>query len=214
MRARRGESERAMTLALTAVMTAISAVHQKAARALLRFRKLSRAGRHDLLAIVKMPPPFSPTRPRSRATSCGRPIRTYVGTVLPARQPQKTNWCHGLTAESANCRPVGQHHCAAENGRSVSFFPLWPPFYDPDGPGEAWNGSGRPRWASLRPDGVRTVPTARERNPRGRKGVKSTTATARGCCPSCIEGPEERRRPVHERHVFLRRRRWIRERAI
>ena len=33
VRARRGESERAMTLALTAVMTAISAVHQKAARA-------------------------------------------------------------------------------------------------------------------------------------------------------------------------------------
>ena len=33
VRARSGESERAMTLALTAVMTAISAVHRKAARA-------------------------------------------------------------------------------------------------------------------------------------------------------------------------------------
>ena len=120
-----------------------------------------------------MPPPFSPTRPRSRAASRGRPICTYVGTVLPAWQPQKTNWCHGLTAESENCRPVGQHHCAAENGRSVSFFPLWPPFYDSDGPGEAWNGSGRSRGPSLRPDGVRTVPTARGRNPRHGKGVKS-----------------------------------------
>ena len=172
MRARRGGSERTMTFGLTAVMTAISAVHRKGARALFRFRKSAAAGRHDLLAIVKMPAAFGPTRPRSRATSCGRPIRTYVGTILPARQPQKTNWCHGLSAESENCRPVGQHHCAAENGRSVSFFPLWPPFYDSDGPGEAWNGSGRPRWASLRPDGVRTVPTARGRNPRHGKGVK------------------------------------------
>ena len=175
VRARRVESDRSEWLALTAVMTAISAVHRKAARALLRFRKLIATGQHDLLAIVKMPAAFGPTRPRSRATSRGRPIRTYVGTVLPAWQPQKTNWCHGLSAESENCRPVGQHHCAAENGRSVSFFPLWPPFYDSDGPGEAWNGSVRPRWASLRPDGVRTVPTARGRNPRVGKGVKSTS---------------------------------------
>ena len=90
VRARRVESERAMTLALTAVMTAISAVHQKAARA-FTVSKFIATGRHDLLAIVKMPPPFSPTRPRSRAASRGRPIRTYVGTVLPAWQPQKTN---------------------------------------------------------------------------------------------------------------------------
>ena len=170
MRARRGESESSELLALTAVMTAISAVHQKAARALLRFRKFIATGRHDLLAIVKMPAAFGPTRPRSRATSRGRPIRTYVGTVLPAWQPQNPNWCHGLSAENDTSRPVGQHHCAAENGRSVSFFPLWPPFYDPDGPGEAWSGSVRPRRPSLRPDGVRTVPTARGRNPREGKG--------------------------------------------
>ena len=58
VRARRVESESSELLALTAVMTAISAVHRKAARALFRFRKLSRAGRHDLLAIVKMPAAF------------------------------------------------------------------------------------------------------------------------------------------------------------
>ena len=172
VRARRVESDRSELLGLTAVMTAISAVHRKDARALFRFRKSAAAGQHDLLAIVKMPAAFGPTRPRSRATSRGRPIRTYVGTVLPARQPQKTNWCHGLTAESENCRPVGQHHCAAESGRSVSFFPLWPPFYDSDGPGEAWNGSVRPRWASPRPGGVRTVPTVARTDSRGCEGVK------------------------------------------
>ena len=136
VRARRVESERSEWLALTAVMTAISAVHQKTARAPFRFRKSAAAGRHDLFGNGKMPAAFGPTRPRSCAASRGRPIRTYVGTVLPAWQPQKTNWCHGLSAESDTCRPVGQHHCAAENARSVSFFPLWPPFYDSDGPGE------------------------------------------------------------------------------
>ena len=176
MRARRVESESSELLALTAVMTAISAVHRKDARALLRFRKSAAAGQHDLLAIVKMPAAFGPTRPRSCATSRGRPIRTYVGTVLPAWQPQKTNWCHSLSAESDTCRPVGQHHCAAENGRSVSFFPLWPPFYDSDGPGEAWNGSVRPRWASLRPDGVRTVPTVARTGSRGCEGVNPPKA--------------------------------------
>ena len=126
-----------------------------------------------------MPAAFGPTRPRSRAKSCRRPIRTYVGTTLPAWQPQPTNWCHGLTAESDTCRPVGQHHCAAENARSVSFFPLWPPFYDSDGPGEAWNGSVRPHWASLRPDGVRTVPTVARTVSRRWEGVKASVKMVR-----------------------------------
>ena len=58
-----------------------------------------------------------------------------------------------------------------EDRKIVTFVRWWPPFYDSDGPGEALNGSVRPRWASLRPDGVRTVPTARARNPRRGKGV-------------------------------------------
>ena len=44
VRARRGGSERTMTFGLTAVMTSISAMHQKAARALFRFRKSGAAG--------------------------------------------------------------------------------------------------------------------------------------------------------------------------
>ena len=56
VRARRGGSERAMTLALTAVMTAISAVHRKVARALFRFRKLIAAGWHDLSATSRCLP--------------------------------------------------------------------------------------------------------------------------------------------------------------
>ena len=28
-----------------------------------------------------------------------------------------TNWCHGLSAESENCRPVGLHHSEAERWR-------------------------------------------------------------------------------------------------
>ena len=68
VRARRVESESSELLALTAVMTSISAVHRKDARALSGFErgKSAAAGRHDLLAIVKMPAAFGPTRPRSR----------------------------------------------------------------------------------------------------------------------------------------------------
>ena len=44
VRARRGGSERTVSTDLTAVMTAISAVHWKAARALSRFRKTHAAG--------------------------------------------------------------------------------------------------------------------------------------------------------------------------
>ena len=44
VRARRVESDRSELLALTAVMTTISAIHQKAERALLQFRKSGAAG--------------------------------------------------------------------------------------------------------------------------------------------------------------------------
>ena len=61
----------------------------------------------------------------------------------------------------------------------LELFSLWPPFYDSDGPGEAWNGSVRTRGPSLRPDGVRTVPTARAWNPRVGKGVNPSECAMR-----------------------------------
>ena len=52
------------------------------------------------------------------------------------------------------------------------------PFYDSDGPGKTLNGSVRPRWASLRPDGVRTVPTvARTAFPGVVKGLIKAVAS-------------------------------------
>ena len=54
VRARRVESESEMTFAVTAMLTAISAVHWKAARALFRFRKFSRAGWHDRSAFTEV----------------------------------------------------------------------------------------------------------------------------------------------------------------
>ena len=61
-----------------------------------------------------------------------------------------------------------------EDRKIVTFVRWWPPFYDSDGPGEALNGSVRPRGRSLRPDGVRTVPTADLPISRGREGVKAS----------------------------------------
>ena len=68
-----------------------------------------------------------------------------------------------------------------EDRQIVTFVRWWPPFYDSDGPGEALNGSVRPRWASLRPDGVRTVPTVARTVSRGWEGVK-------GSCPDLQGG--------------------------
>ena len=117
VRARRGESESSECITLTAMMTAISAVHWQVARALLRFGQISRAAWHDLFGNAELQATFGPTRPRNRVKSCRRPIRTYVGTTLPAWQPLPINWRHGLTAESETSRPVGLHHSEAEGWR-------------------------------------------------------------------------------------------------
>ena len=159
VRARRVESESAEWLALTAVMTAISAVHQKAARALFRFRKLIAAGWHDLSATSRY-------LPRLAQQGHGAVQRVVVGLFVHmlARQPQKTNWCHGLTAESDTCRLVGQHHCAAENAK-WPFFELFLPLATILCP-------GRPRGSLERVRAVpRALPTA-ERSTDGPDGAR------------------------------------------
>ena len=77
-----------------------------------------------------------------------------------------------LRVAMAGCRPPSLRAPKMdEDGQIVAFFRWWPPSTLLDGPGETLNGSVRPRRASLRPDGVRTVPTAPGRDPRVRKGV-------------------------------------------
>ena len=44
---------------------------------------------------------FEPTRHRSRPEAPGTGVRPYERTRLPARQPDRTNWCHGSPAEHA-----------------------------------------------------------------------------------------------------------------
>ena len=120
VRARRGESEREMRLALTAVMTAISAVHQKAARALFRFRKLIAAGWLDLSATSRC-------LPRLAQLGHGAVQRVVVGLFVHmlARHCQRGSrrrqtgggaGTRGLTAESdtwrLDARPPSL--CAAE----------------------------------------------------------------------------------------------------
>ena len=115
---------------------------------------------------------FGPTRPRSRSKALGRPIGTYDGTCLPARERQRTNWCHGSTEKSDHCfqsavRRRRSPACRRRRWPKRAFFlrPLVcgdpPSFALPlarGGPGEPKNGSVRSRWPSLRPDGAWTVP--------------------------------------------------------
>ena len=106
-RSRRVESESETTIAVTAMMTATSAVRSWAARALFRLRKLAAAGEHDRLASAEVLATFGPTRPRSRSKPLGRPIGTYDGTCVPACQRQRTNWLHGLPAMSDHLHCIG-----------------------------------------------------------------------------------------------------------
>ena len=171
-----------MTLGLTAVMTAISAMHQKAARALLRFRKSGAAGQHDLFGNAELHLAFGPTS--SSELGHGAVQRVVVGPFVHmlARYSQRGSRRRQTGAIVCRLRVRTAGLSASiivrlKNGPSVSFFPLWPPFYDSRDPGQALIGSVRPCWASLRPDGVRTVPTARGRISRGRKGVNNQLTT-------------------------------------
>ena len=130
-RSRRVESESETTIAVTAMMTGISAVHSWAARALFRLRKFAAAGEHDRLANAEVLAPLSPTRLRSRLKPLGRPIRTYDGTCVPACQRQRTNWLHGLPAKSDHGILSHSHRiCPARRRKwpNRAFCPLVTPF--------------------------------------------------------------------------------------
>ena len=107
------------------MMTANSAVHSWAERALFRLRKFAAAGEHDRLANDEVLATFGPTRPRSRSKPLGRPIGTYDGTCVPACQRQRTNWLHGLPAMSDHLHfvPLLRHlsRRGGEDGRFVTF---------------------------------------------------------------------------------------------
>ena len=89
------------------MITAVSPVLRYAARALFRFRKSAAAAWRWLGANAKMLAPFSPTRLRSHFKACRRPIRTYDGTRMPAWQRERTNWSHGLPAQSDHLHCIG-----------------------------------------------------------------------------------------------------------
>ena len=96
------------------MMTANSAVHYWAARALFRLRKFAAAGEHDRLANAEVLATFGPTSPRSRSKPLGRPIGTYDGTCVPACQRQRTNWLHGLPAMSDLCIESAFHRSSSQ----------------------------------------------------------------------------------------------------
>ena len=116
-RSRRVESESETTIAVTAMMTANSAVHSWAERALFRLRKFAAAGWRQFFANAEVLAPLSPTRLRSRLKPLGRPIGTYDGTCVPACQRQRTNWLHGLPAMSDLCIESAFHRSHRRKGQ-------------------------------------------------------------------------------------------------
>ena len=125
------------------MMTAISAVHSWAARALFRLRKFVADGWRDHARNTEMLVAFGPTRPRSRSKALGRPIGTYDGTCLPARERQRTNWCHGSTEKSDHCFQSAVRRSPARRRRrwpKRAFCPLVTPFFSQAVPGNLRTG--------------------------------------------------------------------------
>ena len=117
---------------MIAMITAVSPVLRYAARALFRFRKSAAAAWRWLGANAKMLAPFNPTRLRSHFKARRRPIRPYDGTRMPAWQRERTNWCHGLPAESGHGRLSAFHHSGRRRWTKMaksSLFSLVATFY-------------------------------------------------------------------------------------
>ena len=162
---------------MTAMMTANSAVHSWAARALFRLRKFAAAGWRQFFANAEVLAPLSPTRLRSRLKPLGRPIRTYDGTCVPACQRQRTNWLHGLPAMSDLCiesafhrSPAPKRPKMAESSLFSAGGPLRLAHAVPGNPRTGPGGHAGPLYGRTEHGRSRG---ARHSYPRDRKGVNS-----------------------------------------
>ena len=157
------DRERLSTTAVASVMAATIPMHRAVPRATSRSR-LSPRRRSCLVAeLDKSQATFEARRHCGHVKALRRAIPPYEGRALPAWQPQRPNWVHGLAdgkhplGSIADCAPEPD---GADDGPIGSSARLGPPSLCSHGPGEPLLGSWRPRGRSLRPDGVWTVPTA------------------------------------------------------
>ena len=90
-----------MTMAVSGMIIVIIPKHSLPPRATFGSRRSCRADGTAHARGAKKQSTFEPTRHRSRPEAPGTGVRPYERTRLPARQPDRTNWCHGLPAEHA-----------------------------------------------------------------------------------------------------------------
>ena len=161
-RSRRVESESETTIAVTAMMTANSAVHSWAARALFGLRKFAAAGEHDRLANAEVLATFGPTiglgAVRNPLVGLSVPMLARYSRRESERGPSGSMVCRPRVTSALNRPSIALIAEKAKDGRIVTFLRWGPPSPHSGGPGEPKNGSWRSRWPSLRPDGAWTVP--------------------------------------------------------
>ena len=161
---------------MTGMTAATSAVRLWAARALFRLRRFDDAG----------------WRARAKAPRCwlrlaqqaiGAVRRPLAGLFVPIMgrvcQRESDNGetgamvCRRRVTMAGSQQSIALIAAGGEDDRIGPFVRWWPPSPYSGGPGEHKHGSVRPRGRSLRPDGVRTVPTVARTVSRGREGVKN-----------------------------------------
>ena len=165
-RPRLGESDVVSTIAATLTIPMVDPVHWEAMRATLRSRLFHRRARHAFLGSIEMLGSIRRTGLRSHPTALRGCLSLCVGMRGPARQPQPTNWCHGLPDGKAHGRPSAMDRAWLDLGPTLMilglmsaggphFFALAVPGnhsvgpYDPVGAPYGRRGHGRLRWPCI-----------------------------------------------------------------
>ena len=165
-RPRLGEFDVVSTIGASRTIPVVDPTHWEATRATFRSRLFRRRTRHAFLGSIEVLGWIEPTGLRSHPMALCGCLRPCVGMRGPARQPQPTNWCHGLPDGKAHGRPSAMDRAWLDLGPKLMilglmsaggphFFALVVPGnhsvgpYDPVGAPYGRRGHGRLRWPCI-----------------------------------------------------------------
>jgi len=116
-----GEFEVVSTIGASRTIPVVDPTHWEATRATFRSRLFHRRRSPCTSRIIEMLGSIQRTRLRSHPTALCGCLRLYVGMCGPARQPQPTNWRHGLPDGKGHGRPSAMDRAWLDLGPTLMF---------------------------------------------------------------------------------------------
>ena len=123
-RPRLGESDVVSTIGASRTIPVVDPTHWEATRATFRSRLFHRRRSPCTTRIIEMLGSIQRTRLRSHPTALCGCLSLYVGMRGPARQPQPTNWCHGLPDGKGHGRPSAMDRAWLDLGPTLMILGL------------------------------------------------------------------------------------------